>query len=252
MEVKKLISPEFRISTGQYEISGGIEVECFSSREARADWCKVSFATVMQNKVSYEDMDPAMVELGYDDDYDILLSGFCRRSAGDTWKEMLIRDAMIKLDRISVKASFTGCMPQDIIKYVLAQAGITEYFLSDAIYSTKDVLVVDRCSGVKTIEQVNSTWGIDNDYFFRDGVFYWGCVPPQDTVYVLEEDENILSLNKYGELYEIETFGVPWIHHSQDIEVSHTNYSGTVKVEKTIIKSDEKGYVRMYIYFKGG
>lgn len=252
MESKKLISPEFRISTEQYEISGGIEVECFSSREARADWCKVSFATVMQDKVSYEDMDPAIVELGYDDDYDILLSGFCRRSAGDTWKEMLIRDAMIKLDRISVKASFTGCTPQDIIKYVLAQAGITEYFLSGAIYDTKDVLVVDRCSGVKTIEQVNSTWGIDNDFFFRDGVFYWGCIPDQDAVYVLKEDENILSLNKYGELYEIETFGVPWIHHSQEIEVSHTNYSGTVKVEKTIIKSDEKGYVRMYIYFKGG
>ena len=147
MESKKLISPEFRISTEQYEISGGIEVECFSSREARADWCKVSFATVMQGKVSYEDMDPAIVELGYDDDYDILLSGFCRRSAGDMWKEMLIRDAMIKLDRISVKASFTGCTPQDIIKYVLAQAGITKYFLSDAIYGTKEVLVVDRISG---------------------------------------------------------------------------------------------------------
>lgn len=252
MESKKLISPEFRISTEQYEISGGIEVECFSSRAARADWCRVSFAAAMQGKVSYGDMEPVMVEMGYDDDYDVLLSGYCRKSAGDTWKEMMIRDAMIKLERVSVKASFTGCTPQDVIKYVLVQAGVTEYRLSDAIYETKAVLVIDRCSGIKTIEQVNSVWGIDNDFFFQNGVFYWGCVPAQNEVYVLEEDENILSLNKYGELYEAETFGVPWIHHSQEIEVSHTNYSGTVKVEKTIIKSDEKGYVRMYIYFKGG
>lgn len=252
MESKKLISPEFRISTEQYEISGGIEAECFSSREARADWCRVSFAAAMQDKVSYRDMESAIVELGYDDDYDILLTGFCRRAAGDTWKEMIVRDAMMKLERVSVKASFTGCAPQDIIKYVLAQAGITDYCLSDAVYGAKDVLVVDRCSGVKTIEQVNSTWGIDNDFFFRNGVFYWGCIPAQDAVYVLQEDENILSLNKYGELYEAETFGVPWIHHSQEIEVLHTNFSGTVKVEKTIIRSDEKGCVRMYIYFKGG
>lgn len=251
MQAKKLISPDFRINTENYEISGGVEVECFSSRGARADWCRVSFAPAMQDKVFYEDMETATVELGYDDDYDVLLTGYCKKSDGDSWKELLIRDAMIKLERILVKASFTGCTPQDIIKYVLAQAGIRSYCLADQSYIQKDVLVIDSCSGVKTIELVNSAWGIENDFFFRNGVFYWGCVPEQDALYVLEEDENILSLNRYGELYEVETFGVPWIHHSQEIEVSHTNYSGTVKVEKTIIKSDESGYVRMYIYFKG-
>lgn len=252
MEVKKLTSPEFRISTEKYEISGGVEVECFSSRAARADWCRVSFATSMQDMVFYEDMEPVAVELGYDGDYDKLISGYCRISNGGSWKELMIRDATIKLERITVKASFTGCTPQDIIRYVLAQADIAEYRLSDTVYEAKDVVVIDRCSGVKTIEQVNAAWGIDSDFFFRDGVFYWGCVPPQDFVYVLEEDENILSMNKYGEMYEIQTFGVPWIHHSQEIEVSHTNFSGVVRTEKTIIKSDESGYVRMYIYFKGG
>lgn len=59
-------------------------------------------------------------------------------------------------------------------------------------------------------------------------------------------------MKKYGDLWEIETLGVPWIHHSQEIEVSHSKYTGTVKVEKTIIRSDSKGYTRMYIYFKGG
>lgn len=105
---------------------------------------------------------------------------------------------------------------------------------------------------MKTIAQVNSTWGIDNDFFFQNNIFYWGCRPEQKTVYILEESENILSLEKYGDLYEIETFGVPWIHHSQEIEISHSKYSGTVKVEKTITKSDSKGYTRMYLYFRGG
>lgn len=33
MGEKKLISPEFRVTVGEYEIKDGVEVECFSSRE---------------------------------------------------------------------------------------------------------------------------------------------------------------------------------------------------------------------------
>lgn len=32
MGVKKLISPEFRVTVGDYEVTEGIEVECFSSK----------------------------------------------------------------------------------------------------------------------------------------------------------------------------------------------------------------------------
>lgn len=248
---KKLISPEFRVNLENYVITGGFQSECFSSRQARSDWCRIDFASSMQEKISYRDMEPATVELGYGDDYGLLLSGYCRKAAGDYWKELFIRDAMVKLERILVKAAFVRCTPQDIVKYVLAQAGITDYRLSDAAYGVKETFIVDKQDGIKTIAQAGSIWGISCDFFFRDGVFYWGCTPPQDAVYVLEE-ENILSLQKYGGLYEIETFGVPWIHHSQTVEVSHPKYAGQVKVEKTIIKSDVNGYTRMYIYFEGG
>lgn len=252
MGYKKLISPEFRISTEKYELTSGMEVECFSSREARSDWCRVELTTQLQDIITYEDMEKATVELGYEDDYDILLPGYCRKTEGDYWKEIMIRDAMIKVERTDIKATFINCTPQDIIRYVLIQAGITEYRLTDKEYGKKDTFIANKQDGIKTITQVNSIWGIDNDFFFQDEVFYWGCKPEQETVYILEESENILSLKKYGDLYEIETLGVPWIHHSQEIEVSHSKYSGTVNVEKTIIKSDSSGYTRMYIYFRGG
>lgn len=252
MGYKKLISPEFRISTEKYEITSGMEVECFSSREARSDWCRVELTSQLQNIITYEDMERATVELGYDDDYDVLLPGYCRRTEGDYWKEIMIRDAMIKVERAEIKGTFTFCTPQDIIRYVLTQAGITNYKLNDTEYGKKDTFIVNRQNGIKTIAQVGSTWGIDHDFFFQNEVFYWGCKPEQEVVYELEESENILSLKKYGDLYEIETLGVPWIHHSQEVEVSHSKYTGTVKVEKTIIKSDSSGFTRMYIYFKGG
>jgi hypothetical protein len=135
---------------------------------------------------------------------------------------------------------------------VLAQAGIEEYHLSDTAYGTKDVFVADLQTGQKVLEQVNSAWGISCDFFFRGDVFYWDCRPEQDVVYVLEEDGNILSLQLLGSMYEVETLGVPWIHHSQELEISHSQFSGTVTVEKTMVKCDDSGRTRMYIDFKGG
>jgi hypothetical protein len=252
MERKKLISPEFKVSTAKYEITSGMEVECFSSREARSDWCRVELTSQLQGTVSYDDMEEATVELGYDGDYDTLLTGYCKRTDNDYWKEILIRDPMIKIERTVIKGTFVSCTPQDIIRYVLTQADITEYRLSDTAYGTKNAIIVNSQNGIRTITQVNNVWGLENDFFFQNGIFYWGCRPEQKTIYILEESENILSLKRYGSLYEIETLGVPWIHHSQEIEVSHSKYSGTVKVEKTITRSDENGYTRMFIYFKGG
>lgn len=252
MGYKKLIAPEFRISTSKYELTSGIEVECFSSREARSDWCRVELTTQLQNIVTYEDMEEAQVELGYEGEYDVLVPGYCRKTNNDYWKEIMIRDDMIKLERITIKQTFIECTPQDIIKYILMQAGVSDYQLSEEKYGKKSTFFINKQNGIKAIMELNSIWGIENDFFFRNRIFYWGCKPKQEIIYILEENENILSMQKYGDLWEIETLGVPWIHHSQEIEVSHSKYTGTVKVEKTIIRSDSKGYTRMYIYFKGG
>ena len=100
----------------------------------------------------------------------------------------------------------------------------------------------------KVIEEVY----IKNPFFFQKKVFYWGTKEEQKEIYVLEEGETILSLNKYGDLWEAETIAIPWIHHSQEVEVQHSKYSGIVTVEKTIVRSDDTGAVHMYIYFAGG
>ena len=138
------------------------------------------------------------------------------------------------------------------IRYVLACAGIEDYVLSDEHYGKKDLFVIDRKSGINTIAEVNSSWGIKNPFFFQKKVFYWGTKEEQKEIYVLEEGDTILSLNKYGDLWEAETIAIPWIHHSQEVEVQHSKYSGIVTVEKTIVRSDDTGAVHMYIYFAGG
>lgn len=252
MGYKKLISPEFRVTVGDYEVTDGIEVECFSSKESHMDWCRVELSPQLQGVLKFKDMDEASVELGYEDDFDSLIDGYVRCGDTDYWKEIMIKDDMMKLDRVTIKASFVDCEPQDVIRYVLASAGIEDYVLSDEHYGKKDLFVIDRKSGINTIAEVNSSWGIKNPFFFQKKVFYWGTKEEQKEIYVLEEGETILSLNKYGDLWEAETIAIPWIHHSQEVEVQHSKYSGIVTVEKTIVRSDDTGAVHMYIYFAGG
>lgn len=187
------------------------------------------------------------VDIKYDPDDMAVLYVFDQKG-----KEIMIKDDMMKLDRVTIKASFVDCEPQDVIRYVLACAGIEDYVLSDEHYGKKDLFVIDRKSGINTIAEVNSSWGIKNPFFFQKKVFYWGTKEEQKEIYVLEEGETILSLNKYGDLWEAETIAIPWIHHSQEVEVQHSKYSGIVTVEKTIVRSDDTGAVHMYIYFAGG
>ena len=240
------------MTVGEYEITKGIEVECFSSKESHMDWCRVELSPQLQGIVKFKDMDEASVELGYEDDYDTLMEGYVRSGKSDYWKEIMIKDDMMKLDRVVIKASFVDCEPQDVIRYILTCAGIENYILTDAYYGKKNTFVIDKMSGIKAITEVNSSWGINNPFFFQEKIFYWGTKREQKEMYVLEEGQTILSLNKYGSLWEVETIAVPWIHHSQEVEIQHSKYNGIVTVEKTIVRSDKDGAVHMYIYFAGG
>mgnify|MGYP006950685924 CR=1 FL=1 len=158
------------MTVGDYEVTDGIEVECFSSKESHMDWCRVELSPQLQGVLKFKDMDEASVELGYEDDFDSLIDGYVRCGDTDYWKEIMIKDDMMKLDRVTIKASFVDCEPQDVIRYVLACAGIEDYVLSDEHYGKKDLFVIDRKSGINTIAEVNSSWGIKNPFFFQKKV----------------------------------------------------------------------------------
>ena len=225
-------------------------MECFSSRESHIDWCRVELSPRLQGLIQFKDMDEAQVELGYEDDFDTLIDGYVRCNGSDYWKEIMIKDDMMKLERATVKGTFIDCTPQDIIRYILTRAGITAYELTDEVYGNKKVYSIEEKSGTAAIAEINSSWGISNPFFFQEKIFHWGPKKEQKEVYVLEEDETIISLNKYGDMWEAETIAIPWIHHSQEVIVEHSKYSGTVVVEKTIVRSDESGAVHMYIYWR--
>lgn len=249
MEYRNLISPEFKVEIGAYVLEDGIEVEYISSKEAHADWCRIHFTEELIGHLSIHTGDEVTVELGYEDDYDRLLVGSVGPLPKEEWKEFIVKDDFRLLETISIKATFVKCTPQDIVKYLLTAAGIGKFELSEAAYGDRDIFVAESMSASEVLKTINTFWGISIDYYFWEGIFYWGCKPKQDYVYVLEEGNNILNLEPYGTMWCADTIGIPWIHHSQIIEVEHTLYSGQGEVQKVVLNRDEKGFVRQNIYF---
>jgi len=56
-------------------------------------------------------------------------------------------------------------------------------------------------------------------------------------------------MEMYGSMWCADTVGIPWIHHSDIIEVEHTLYTGYALAKKIVIRRDEKGFIRQSIYF---
>lgn len=248
---KKLLYPEWKIRVGEYVLRRGIQVESVSSREAHADWCVIGLAMELKDKINVAHGDVTIVQLGYDDDYDCIMSGRIIKNDQSDWSELMVKDDMVRLENLEVKGTFMDCTPQDIIRYIMVSAGIEKYELATTEYGKQGRLAMSSRNGIDAVKAVNASWGIDNLFYIRNGVFYWGVRTKQNYVYTLD-DGNILGISKLGTLWETATLGVPWVHHSDLIKLNHTKLSGMFEVEKVIIKSDNLGCVRQYIYFKGG
>lgn len=249
MNGKKLISPQFRLTVGNYIITNGMYVECMSSRKSGIDWGRVSLESSLEGVMELEDGEEAVLELGYDGDYDEIIRGCLSRTSADSWKELLITDDLKRIRDITVRGTFIDCTPQDIITYVLMSAGIERYELEQTAYPKKD-LVIKEMSGLKAIAETGAAWDISKPYYFKNGIFRWGTSPDQTELYVLEEDGTLMTLEKVGTMWRAETIAIPWIHHSQEVIVRHTEFSGTVQVEDVKIESNRKG-TRMILWFRG-
>lgn len=250
MDGKKLISPEFRLTIGNYVITEGMFIECMSSRKSKLDWSRVSLEASPEGLIPLTDDMPAVLELGYDGDYDELINGYLKRTSDDSWKELIIKDDLKKLEEVTVKATFLDCEPQDIIIYILTLAGIEKYELDQTQYPRKDRVVIREMNGLKAIAEVGAVWNISKPYYFEKKIFRWGTTEEQDSIYVLEEDETLMSLEKLGTMWRAEVIAIPWIHHSQEVIIRHTEYTGTVEVEEVKIQSDANS-IKMFIWFRG-
>lgn len=244
--------PDLQVKVGEYVFTEGISVEIYSDRNKPCDWGRVKFTEEYQPEITLTRLSDITVSLGYNGILqDVFIGTQTKTYNGSGKDEILFKDYMYKLEQTAITASFKDCTPQDIIREGLAAAGINKMHLSDSTYPAKKLYPVYSKNVVQLLKQINAAWGIDNRSYFIKGEFFWGVTPEQGDVLEFEYGSNIISMGKDGDLWELETISVPSMQHSQKISVVHPKITGEFEAEKVVFRTNDAGFIRTTIYFKG-
>ena len=247
MSDKALTAPSFLLTLPEADLDGGFAVTYISSQDEHCDTCRIYPDDEVLDEIGGTDVSDCLVEMGMDEDFDELLEG-----AGSWEKngsEILIRDNMVRLLETSITATFLGCHPQEVLRYILTLAGVEKYVLAQDEFPAKPAFTVDTQNACEAIKQMNSAWGLDTAFFYWGDTFYWGTAPEQEEVYELN-DQNVLDMEKEGEKWTADIIGVPWLHHSQVVIVDHEKLIGVGEITKVVIRSSGEGFCDMYVEFK--
>ena len=251
METLELFYPQIAVQTGPYALNSGIKFEVFSAKSSYFDWAKISFTEQYQPEINLARKDPAAIELGYNGVMEEVFTGFVSRpynySSGAD--EINLKDEMLLLEDTQINHTFLDTTPQEVLSYVLAQAGVSRKKLNAQGFPVRKKLPIRQMSGVQAINAVNAAWNIKKRFFFSGGVFYWGERPEQQNIYIFEYGVNIISLLRLGGVWELETVSAPFIRHSHKINVVHPKISGEQEVMKVVSSTNDDGFIRTRIYF---
>lgn len=249
MEVD-LFYPDMLVQLGSYTFERGIEIEAYSSADSYFDWAKVRFTEQFQDQVEISRRDIANVQLGYHEQFVPVFGGYVVSpySGGDQ-NEIVLKDDMILLEDTEITYTFLDVTPQEILTFCLGKAGIKEFQIDAKTFPKKAVVPIQRKNVIAVIEAIHTLWRIDVPFYFADGVFYWGKQPEQAHVYQFEYAENIISLQRKGGMWEMETVSAPFIRHSNLIRVDHPLITGEFAVKKTVFYTNANGFIRTTITF---
>ena len=250
MEITELYHPQIAAQVGPYSFDQGIKIEVYSSQESYFDWAKIRFTEQYQPNITLQRKDVAVIELGYSGSMEEVFAGYVAKEyGGDYADELNLKDEMLLLEETVINSTFMDTTPQEIIGYLLMQAGVKGAQLSPKTYPTRKQVPIRRMNVIQAINAVHAAWGIKQRFFFSGGIFYWGVTPEQSKVYSFEYGVNILTLDKVGGAWELETVAAPFVRHSHKIHVEHPKISGEFEVKKVVTRTNDSGFIRTSIYF---
>lgn len=251
METTELYYPQVAARVGPYTFEQGIEIEVYSSKASYFDWAKIRFTEQFQSEITLNKKDAAAIQLGYNGVLDDVFTGYVAKpyNGGTFVNEVNLKDEMLILEETVINDTFLDTTPQEMLSFFLAKAGLYKMKLSSKMYQRRKILPIRQQNAVQAINTVNSAWGLKVPFFFSGGIFYWDEKPDQEKVYTFEYGVNILSLNRTGCAWELETVSAPFVKHSHKINVIHPQVSGEFEVQKVVSTTNDSGFIRTYIYF---
>ena len=246
----ELFYPGIGVQIGAYSIKKGIEIETCSDAESYFDWAKIRFTDPYQTQIGIAKGDEMSIYLGYSGIMEEVFTGYVsspyNRAQGKN--EILAKDEMQRLEGVTISETFLDVTPQEIVRYLLEVAGISNFQISQEVYQPKKVVPVAQKNGIQVLEEIRRLWQIQKRFYFG-GVFYWCTNPEQKQTYLFEYGSNIIRLERSMGSWELETVSMPFIHHSQTIKVIHPAYTGSALVKKVLFKTNDAGFIRTYITF---
>ena len=251
METTELYYPQIAARAGPYRFTQGIEVEIHSAKTSYFDWAKIRFTGQYKPKLSLDRRASGSIEMGYNGVLDEVFSGYIAKpyDGGTYADEVMLKDEMLLLEETVINDTFMDTTPQEMISFFLSKAGVSRMMLSDKTYPVRKMLPIREQTVVQAINTVNAAWGIRPLFFFSGGAFYWDEKPVQSKVYTFEHGVNIISLNRTGGVWELETVSAPFVKHSHKINLIHPRISGEFEVSKVVSTTNDSGFIRTYIYF---
>ena len=247
----ELFYPGIGVQIGAYSIKKGIEIETCSDAESYFDWAKIRFTDPYQTQIGIAKGDEMSIYLGYSGIMGEVFTGYVsspyNRAQGKN--EILAKDEMQRLEGVTISETFLDVTPQEIVRYLLEVAGISNFQISQEVYQPKKVVPVAQKNGIQVLEEIRRLWQIQKRFYFSGGVFYWCTNPEQKQTYLFEYGSNIIRLERSMGSWELETVSMPFIHHSQTIKVIHPAYTGSALVKKVLFKTNDAGFIRTYITF---
>ncbi len=235
---------EFRLTCGEYQVIGGFDVKYQSDDTDTPTWARLSLSEALMQFLKNNPTDCYKLELGRDEGYELLVSGSGICSAEGT---LIIKDAEETASE-HVSVFFLNVTLQEAVHYLFTTFGITKYQMTDVDYGRKKNFRVDAVSYQEALRQLNAIYQADLPFFQIDGLLYYGIEPDQDQYYLLSDD-NILDIEKNGDIWTAEIIPIPGMLPMKIVQISCEEYTGMARITSCTIEGDESG-IDMRIKFK--
>lgn len=238
---------ELRLSIGEYQITGGFSVKCVLD-EKDTGWARIFMTEELSAFLKDKNINDCVLEMGSDDGgYERQLQGVGALS-GEAADILFIRSDAPGLQQVRIAATFIDCSIQEAARYILAVSGIEKYVLTDINAGQKKVFALDAMSCEEALQELNTVYGTNIRFYSDDGIFYYGVDIPQEDYYTIT-DNNVLEMEKDGDVWVAEIIPIPYIHVRQRINLSCTAYSGVGMITKIVLEGGANG-IDMRIRFR--
>lgn len=235
---------EFRLTCGEYQVTGGFEAKCRMDDMDASAWARLSLSDELIQFLRDNPADSYALELGNAGGYELLVLGSGRYSTEST----LIIEAAEVVSSEWITVFFLDATLQEAARYLLAVFGICNYQMTDTDYGRRKNFRIDALSYQDALCQLNAIYQAEVPFYMENGVLFYGVQADQDSYYLLSDD-NILDIEKNGDIWVADIIPVPGIKPRQSVQLSCEEYTGLARIMACTIEGDENG-IDMRIKFR--